>query len=55
MMSALGVLEANVRSAGLLERCGFLREGLLRSYRRVRGRSGNFYMYSHVLPPATVS
>ena len=46
------VLEANERSAAVLERCGFVREGLLRSYRLVRGRPGDFYMYSHVLPAA---
>jgi [ribosomal protein S5]-alanine N-acetyltransferase len=42
------VLESNARSARVLERCGFEREGLLRSYRIVRGSPGNFYMYSHV-------
>ena len=49
------VLESNARSAAVLERCGFLREGLLRSYRLVRGRPGNFYMYSHVQPQHTVT
>ena len=44
------VLESNVRSAAVLERCGFRREGLLHSYRRVRGVQGNFYMYAHVTP-----
>lgn len=42
------VLESNERSARVLERLGFLREGLLHSYRLVRGVPGNFYMYSHV-------
>jgi ribosomal-protein-alanine N-acetyltransferase len=42
------VLESNARSAAVLERCGFEREGLLRSYRIVRGVPGNFIMYSHV-------
>ncbi|MHB1799940.1 MAG: GNAT family N-acetyltransferase [Vulcanimicrobiaceae bacterium] len=42
------VLESNARSIAVLERCGFAREGLLRSYRKVRGRRGNFYMYAHV-------
>jgi ribosomal-protein-alanine N-acetyltransferase len=37
-------LESNVRSLKVLERCGFQREGLLRSYRIVRGRPGNFLM-----------
>jgi ribosomal-protein-alanine N-acetyltransferase len=44
------VLESNVPSIAVLERCGFLQEGRLRSYRLVRGRPGNFYMYSHVIP-----
>jgi [ribosomal protein S5]-alanine N-acetyltransferase len=42
------VLESNARSVAVLERCGFQREGLLRSYRMVRGKHGNFYMYAHV-------
>jgi ribosomal-protein-alanine N-acetyltransferase len=42
------VLESNQRSAQVLVRVGFSREGLLRSYRLVRGVPGNFYMYSHV-------
>lgn len=42
------VLESNARSARVLERVGFEREGLLRSYRLVRGTPGNFHMYSHV-------
>lgn len=45
------VLESNSRSARVLERCGFEREGLLRSYRLVRGRPGNFIMYAHVAHP----
>jgi [ribosomal protein S5]-alanine N-acetyltransferase len=49
------VLESNVPSMAVLERCGFLREGLLRSYRLVRGGPGNFYMYSHVVPLHTVT
>lgn len=40
------VLESNFRSAKVLERCGFEREGLLRNYRMVRGKPGNFWMYS---------
>ena len=46
------VLETNVRSTRVLERLGFAREGLLRSYRLVRGVPGNFYMYSHIAPYA---
>ena len=42
------VLESNIRSMRVLERIGFTREGLLRSYRMVRGTPGNFWMYSHV-------
>ncbi len=42
------VLESNARSTRVLERCDFAREGLLRSYRFVRGSPGNFFMYSHV-------
>ena len=41
-------LESNERSARVLERCGYQREGLLRSYRLVRGQPGNFFMYSHL-------
>ncbi|WP_427913100.1 GNAT family N-acetyltransferase [Ramlibacter sp. MMS24-I3-19] len=42
------VLESNTRSMAVLQRNGFDREGLLRSYRMVRGRPGDFCMYSHV-------
>lgn len=42
------VLESNARSVKVLERAGFCREGLLRSYRQVRDHPGNFWMYSHV-------
>lgn len=42
------VLESNARSARVLERSGFVREGLLRSYRFVRGSPRNFFMYAHV-------
>lgn len=41
-------LESNLRSTAVLERCGFAKEGLLRSFRLVRGVPGNFWMYSHV-------
>ena len=46
------VLESNARSVAVLERCGFQREGLLQSYRKVRGKHGNFYMYAHVVSRA---
>jgi ribosomal-protein-alanine N-acetyltransferase len=42
------VLQTNARSQAVLERAGFLREGLLRSYRQVRGRAGDFWMYAHI-------
>ncbi|MEY8688495.1 MAG: GNAT family N-acetyltransferase [Leptothrix sp. (in: b-proteobacteria)] len=44
------VLASNERSARVLQRCGFQREGLLRSYRQVRGQAGDFWMYAHVAP-----
>lgn len=43
-------LESNERSVRVLERCGYQREGLLRSFRLVRGHPGNFFMYSHLAP-----
>ncbi|HEY8876833.1 MAG TPA: GNAT family protein [Roseateles sp.] len=45
-------LSSNARSMKVLERCGFEREGLLRSYRLVRGRPGDFWMFAHVVPLA---
>jgi RimJ/RimL family protein N-acetyltransferase len=42
------VLLSNERSARVLERCGFAFEGVLRSYRMVRGVPGNFGMYAHL-------
>ena len=42
------VLDSNLRSAAVLERCGFQREGLLRSYRTLRSRYGDFFMYAHL-------
>jgi ribosomal-protein-alanine N-acetyltransferase len=42
------VMQSNAASIKVLERCGFGREGLLRSYRMVRGTPGDFWMYSHV-------
>lgn len=41
-------LISNARSVRVLERCAFEREGLLRSYRQVRGRPGDFLIYAHV-------
>ena len=40
-------LPENQRSLALLERCGFQREGLLRSYRFIGGRHRDFLVYSH--------
>ena len=42
------VLESNERSIRVLERCGFEREGYLRCYRQIRGRSGNFWLYARI-------
>jgi ribosomal-protein-alanine N-acetyltransferase len=42
------VLDTNVRSQRVLERSGFAREGLLRSYRMVRGVPRDFVMHSHI-------
>jgi [ribosomal protein S5]-alanine N-acetyltransferase len=41
-------LISNKRSIRVLERCAFQREGLLRSYRMVRGIPGDFYIYSSI-------
>lgn len=41
-------LHSNTRSRKVLERCGFEREGLLKSFRLVRGVPGDFWMFSHV-------
>jgi ribosomal-protein-alanine N-acetyltransferase len=45
-------LLSNQRSVKVLVRCGFECEGLLRSYRLVRGVPGDFWLYSHVVPIA---
>ncbi|WP_245591352.1 GNAT family N-acetyltransferase [Derxia gummosa] len=42
------VMPSNARSIAVLRNCGFEYEGLLRSYRVVRGRPGDFGMYSHI-------
>nr|WP_316641955.1 GNAT family protein [uncultured Roseateles sp.] len=44
-------LESNERSSRVLETCGFQREGMLRSYRMVRGTPGNFWMFSRITAP----
>ncbi|VVE37517.1 GNAT family N-acetyltransferase [Pandoraea horticolens] len=42
------VLRTNSRSESVLRRCHFQREGLLRSYRMVRGTPGDFLLYSRL-------
>ena len=42
------LLDSNERSAKVLHRCGFQREGLLRGYRMVRGHAADFWMYAHL-------
>ncbi|RKP46109.1 GNAT family N-acetyltransferase [Trinickia fusca] len=46
-------LTSNVRSARVLQKCGFQFEGLLRAYRMVRGTPGDFNMYSRIAPGST--
>jgi [ribosomal protein S5]-alanine N-acetyltransferase len=41
-------LISNTRSQRVLDACGFEREGLLRRYRMVRGRPGDFWMYARL-------
>ena len=48
------VLDSNHRSAAVLERCGFVHEGLMRSYRMVRGTPRDFHLYAHVVSPGAV-
>lgn len=45
------VLAANRASIRVLERTGFVHEGLLRAYRMVRGTPGDFHMFAHFEPP----
>jgi hypothetical protein len=42
------VLETNSRSESVLVKCGYTYEGLLKSYRMVRGIPGDFKMYSYL-------
>jgi ribosomal-protein-alanine N-acetyltransferase len=42
------VLETNVGSARVLQKCQYRYEGLLRSFRMVRGMPGNFQLYSRL-------
>lgn len=49
------VLETNLASIKVLERSGFAREGYLKAYRMVRGKPGNFWMYSKIDPILTAT
>ncbi|MDF3832046.1 GNAT family protein [Cupriavidus basilensis] len=42
------VLTSNARSESVLKKCGFRYEGLLRSYRMVRGTPGDFKMFARL-------
>lgn len=42
------VLETNEGSTRVLQKCGYRHEGLLRSFRMVRGIPGNFHLYSRL-------
>lgn len=46
------VLVGNERSERVLRRCGFRHEGVLRSFRMVRGRPGDFNMYARLASDA---
>nr|WP_297525671.1 GNAT family protein [uncultured Roseateles sp.] len=48
------VLVGNERSDRVLMRCGYQHEGLLRSFRMVRGRPRDFNMYSRLSTDSTV-
>jgi ribosomal-protein-alanine N-acetyltransferase len=39
---------ANLASQRVLERCGYQREGLLRNFRMVQGRSRDYWLYSTI-------
>lgn len=49
------VLVGNERSLKVLQRCGYQREGLLRSFRMVRGQPGDFHLCARLAtdPPTT--
>lgn len=42
------VMTTNAASIGLLERCGFVREGTLRQFRIARGRPCDFHVYARL-------
>jgi RimJ/RimL family protein N-acetyltransferase len=41
-------LDSNLCVMAVLDRCGFVLEGILRSYRIARGIPGDFRIYSHI-------
>ncbi|WP_253308058.1 MULTISPECIES: GNAT family N-acetyltransferase [unclassified Rickettsia] len=43
------VITDNHRSINLLERCGFVKEGILKKYEIVAGQHKDYYMYARVL------
>lgn len=43
------VITTNERSIKVLERCGFVNEGILRKYEIVEGEHKDYYMYARVL------
>jgi ribosomal-protein-alanine N-acetyltransferase len=50
------VMTSNLPSIGLLERCGFIREGVLRQFRIARGTPRDFYAYAQLAQdfPSTI-
>lgn len=42
------VLDNNIKSRRVLEKCGFSLEGHLKKYRKVRGQARDYWMFSHV-------
>jgi ribosomal-protein-alanine N-acetyltransferase len=42
------VITDNDRSIKVLERCGFIKEGLLQKYEVVEGEHKDYYMYGRV-------
>ncbi|WP_269532684.1 GNAT family N-acetyltransferase [Chitinimonas sp. BJYL2] len=42
------ILESNLKSRRCIERMGFAQEGLLKSYRHVRGTPRDFFMYARL-------
>nr|WP_315487427.1 GNAT family protein [uncultured Undibacterium sp.] len=43
------VLDNNINSRRVLEKCGFSLEGHLKKYRIVRGESRDYWMFSHII------